>query len=156
MTVERFSLDTNILVYAADSTAGARHERAVELLHAAAAADCHLTLQALAEFYHAVTRGRGAGRDGMSARDAAAVVEDWMIQFPVAAAQPAELAAALKQAAAHRLAFWDALLLETARAAGCAVLLSEDFQHGRSYGGVLVLDPFRDPAPARLQRLLAG
>ena len=151
MTAERFSLDTNILVYAADRSAGAKHEGAIRLLHAAAACDCHLTLQALAEFYHAVTR-----RGGMPAEAAAAIVEDWMIKFPVVAAEAAQFTAALKQVAAHRLAFWDALLLETARAAGCSVLLSEDFQHGRSYGGLLVLDPFRHPAPARLQRLLAG
>ena len=51
MTAERFSVDTNILVYAADAKAGAKHERAVALLHAAAGADCVLTVQALAEFF---------------------------------------------------------------------------------------------------------
>jgi predicted nucleic acid-binding protein len=151
MTTERFSLDTNILVYAADRTAGAKHEQAVALLHEAALADCRLTLQTLAEFFHAVTR-----RGGMRASAAAAIVEDWSIQFPVVGAEAPQLAAALKQVTGHRLAFWDALLLETVRAAGCSVLLSEDFQHGRSYGGVLVLDPFRQPAPGRLRRLLAG
>ena len=151
MTAERFSIDTNLLVYAADSKAGAKHEHAVALLHAAAGADCVLTVQALAEFFHAVTR-----RAGMPVKAAAALVEDWRIQFPVVGAEGPQLSAALAQVTRHRLAFWDALLLETARAAGCRVLLSEDFQHGRSYGGVVVLDPLREPASARLQRLLGA
>ena len=55
MMAERFSLDTDILVFAADSKAWAKHARAVALLHGAAAADCVLTVQVLAEFFHAVT-----------------------------------------------------------------------------------------------------
>ena len=146
---ERFSIDTNILVYAADAGAEAKHERAVTLLHDAAAADCVLTVQALAEFFHAVT-----GKGGMPAKTAAALVEDWRIQFPVVSADGPQLAAALAQVTGHRLAFWDALLLETARAAGCRILLSEEFQHGRSYGGLVVLDPFQPAAAQRVQRLL--
>ena len=81
MMAERFSLDTDILVSAVDSKAGAKHARAVALLHGAAAADCVLTVQVLAEFFHAVTRG------GVPAKAAAALVEDWRIQFPVVAAK---------------------------------------------------------------------
>jgi predicted nucleic acid-binding protein len=150
MTAERFSLDTNILVYAADKLAGDKHHRAVDLLFAAAALDCVLTVQCLAEFFHAVTR-----KAALPVRAAAALVEDWRIQFPVVAADGAALSAALDQVARRRLGFWDALLLETARAAGCKILLSEDFQHGRSYGGLLVLDPLRVPVPAQLARLLS-
>ena len=150
MTIERFSIDTGILIHAADNTAGAKHERAVALLHAAAAADCLLTVQSLAEFHHAVTR-----RGGMPAKAATALVEDWLAQFPIAVAEAGELSAAAKQVARYRFGFWDALLLETVRAAGCRILLSEDFQHGRDYAGVLVLDPLRRPVPARLQPLFA-
>ncbi len=151
MTTERFSIDTNILIYAADNTAGEKHERAGRLLHAAAATDCFLTVQALAEFYHAVTR-----KGGLPAKTAAGLVEDWLLQFRVAAAEAAELSADLKQVIRHRLGFWDALLLETVRTAGCRVLLSEDFQNGRDYGGVLVLDPLRKPRPKQLESLLGA
>jgi len=145
---ERFSLDWDILVAAADSKAGAKHERAVALLHGAAAADCILTVQVLAEFFQAVTRA------GVPAKAAAALVEDWRIQCPVVAAEGAQLSAALSQAVRGRGALWDGLLLETVRAAGCRVLLSGAFPHGRSHGGLLVLDPFHTAASERLQRLL--
>jgi predicted nucleic acid-binding protein len=151
MMAERFSIDTNVLLYAADNTAGEKHKGAVELLHAAAALDCLLTIQGLAEFYHAVTR-----RGGISSRAAAQLVEDWTLQFPTAAPEAAQLSVALQQVVRHGLAFWDALLLETVRAAGCRLLLSEDFQHGRNYGGVLVLDPFRRPIPVRLAPIIGA
>ncbi|HKF61936.1 MAG TPA: PIN domain-containing protein [Dongiaceae bacterium] len=148
MMAERFSLDTDILVSAADSKAGAKHARAVALLHGAAAADCILTVQVLTEFFQVVTRG------GVPAKAAAALVEDWRVQFPVVAAEAPQLSAAIDQAARRRAAFWDALLLETVRAAGCRILLSGAFPHGRSQGGLLVLDPFHAAAAQRLQRLL--
>lgn len=58
MTVDsgRFTLDTDLLVYSVDSTAGARHDLAVEIVDRATECDCYLTLQALSEFYAAVTR----------------------------------------------------------------------------------------------------
>ena len=43
----------------------------------------------------------------------------------------------------HRLSYWDAAILEAARALGCEVVLSEDLTHGRSYDGVRVENPFR-------------
>ncbi|HEX3916907.1 MAG TPA: hypothetical protein VHW60_06175 [Caulobacteraceae bacterium] len=39
--------------------------------------------------------------------------------------------------------FWDALLLASANAAGCDYFLSEDLNDGQSYGGVVVVNPFR-------------
>jgi predicted nucleic acid-binding protein len=151
MGAERFSIAADILVLAADAKAGAAHERAVALLHAAAVADCVLTVQALTEFFEAVTRPRG-----MPVAAATALVADWRILFPLAAAEGPALAAALRAVTRRHLGFRAALLLETARAAGCAVLLTRALPHGRGYGGVVVLDPFRAAAAARLQRLLGA
>jgi predicted nucleic acid-binding protein len=47
-------------------------------------------------------------------------------------------------AAAHRwqISLWDALIVEAARRAGATTLLSEDFQHGMDFDGVVVQNPF--------------
>ncbi len=46
-----------------------------------------------------------------------------------------------------QLNYWDALILATAEQAGCNWLLSEDFQAGRRYGTVTIVNPFeREPA----------
>ncbi len=81
MRGQRFSIDTNILVYSIDKDAGTRHQQARELVDALVETDCVLTLQALAEFFHAVTR-----KDKMPTDEAAAMLHDWMELFPVAVA----------------------------------------------------------------------
>jgi predicted nucleic acid-binding protein len=42
----------------------------------------------------------------------------------------------------HSLSFWDALLVQTASAARCGVLYSEDLQAGARIGNVLIVNPF--------------
>jgi predicted nucleic acid-binding protein len=41
------------------------------------------------------------------------------------------------------LSYWDALILASAEEAGCGYLLSEDFQTGRTFGTVTVVNPFK-------------
>lgn len=150
MTVKgRFSLDTNILVYAVDRDAGERHEHARELMGRAARRDCVLTVQALAEFFHATTR-----KNLLEPSRASAFVRDWLDVFPVAAADEAALADAMNAVDEHRLSFWDAMLWATARLVGCSVILSEDMQDGRRLSGVEVVNPFAADATARLGPLL--
>ena len=42
------------------------------------------------------------------------------------------------------IAFYDALIVEAALAAECALLASEDFQHGRRFGKLRVVNPFKE------------
>ena len=81
---ERFTLDTNLLVYAIDSAAGARHDAAGQIIQHAVRLDCWLTLQAVSEFYAAVTR-----KGIVQPPDAAAQAADWLDLFPCAAASKA-------------------------------------------------------------------
>jgi predicted nucleic acid-binding protein len=43
----------------------------------------------------------------------------------------------------HQVSFWDALLVQIARRAGCTTLLTEDLQDGRRFDGLVVRNPFR-------------
>jgi predicted nucleic acid-binding protein len=136
MNGERFTLDTNILVYSVDRQAGQRRIVADEIIEKAVLRDCWLTLQAVSEFYAATIRKRL-----VPASDAAAQAEDWMTLFPCAAASPAAVRAALAAAAAGRAYYWDALLVATAAEAGCSFILTEDMADGDSFAGVTVLNP---------------
>lgn len=137
MSGERFTVDTNILVYAADELAGSKRDLAVEFMGRAVGCDCVLTLQSLTEFFHAVTR-----KGIVPARDAAAQVRDWMTIYPVVGADDATLAAALQTSTAHKLSIWDSMLIATAAVAGCAVVVSEDMQDRQRIGGVRLCNPF--------------
>lgn len=55
MSGERFTLDTNILIYGIDSQAGARQKIVCHIIDLVLACDCWLTLQAVSEFYSAAT-----------------------------------------------------------------------------------------------------
>jgi predicted nucleic acid-binding protein len=49
-------------------------------------------------------------------------------------------------AARQQLSWFDALIAEAAIRSGCTVLFSEDFSHGRKFGGLTVRNPFHDMA----------
>ena len=134
---KRFTLDTNLLVYAIDSAAGARHDIAGQIIQHAVRLDCWLTLQAVSEFYAVVTR-----KGIVSPPDAAAQAADWLDLFPCAAASETAVRTALADAAVGRAAYWDALLVATASEAGCRVILTEDLADGANLGGVRIRNPF--------------
>lgn len=144
MSADRISLDTNILVYAVDRDAGARHTQALEFVDGAVERDCVLTLQALCEFVAAVT-----SKGKMPLEDAAAQVRDWQLLFPTVAAKPSALPQAIAAVRDHSLSFWDALLWATARDAGVSVLFTEDLQDGRELGGVRFCNPFSGAGRSR-------
>ena len=150
MTVRgRISVDTNILIYAVDRDAGDRHEQSKELLAHAARHDCVLTVQTLAEFFHATTR-----KNLLEVRHASAFVRDWLDVFHIASADAAALLEAIDAVVEHRLSFRDAMIWATVRRSGCSALVSEDMQHGRRLGGVEFINPFATDGLARLSALL--
>lgn len=51
--------------------------------------------------------------------------------------------AALASARRFRISYWDASIIEAARALGCDTVLSEDLQDGQNFAGLRVVNPFR-------------
>ncbi len=131
------TIDTNILIYAIDSRNAEKHRRAATVVGSCLDAHGIIPLQALSEFFRAVTR-KGLLPDA----EAASFVESVRRATSVVASSEDDLAQAMTAHRRHKLQFFDALLLATVRRAGCTVLLSEDMQHERTYDGVQVLNPF--------------
>jgi predicted nucleic acid-binding protein len=48
-----------------------------------------------------------------------------------------------------QISYWDAAVIEAARALGCKTVLSEDLSDRQDYGGITVVNPFRRPARIR-------
>src|SRR5690348_3360470 len=117
----RFALDANLLVYAVDGDAGARHELASQIVLASVRLDCWLTSQSVSEFYAAVVRKRI-----IPAALAAARAEDWLTAYPNVAASGNAVRLALADAVAGRASYWDALMIATVAEAGCTLILTED------------------------------
>lgn len=132
-------VDTNVLLYAAstDPSEARKAKAARGLLEAT---DLALSVQVLQELYVQATRPSRADR--LTHEQAAKLVEA-LLRFPVQETTPTILLAAMATSHRHRLSYWDAAILESARALGCDLVLSEDLAHGRSYDGLRVENPFR-------------
>lgn len=139
-------VDTNVLVYARDTTDPSKHARASEwLAHLWERGEGRLSLQVLQEYYVTTTRKL---RSGLEAEDARADVLDLAAWSPVVA-DAQTVAAAWSVEDRFGLSFWDALIVAAAQVARCDVLLTEELQHDMDLDGVRVADPFR-LAPADL------
>jgi len=73
---------------------------------------------------------------------AAEIVQDCRDAVPVFAANEACLTDAID---AHSWSFRDAMMWATAKHAECRLLISEDGQHGLTFDGVTIVDPFTAP-----------
>ncbi|MDP6623124.1 MAG: PIN domain-containing protein [Alphaproteobacteria bacterium] len=130
----RITFDTNILVYAADSGAGTKHEVAGDLITRATNVDSMLVLQCLAEFFFVATRKAKAEPTVVKE-----FVTDWREVFAIRGADEETFVRAMDAVVLHGIAFWDAMMWAVARQAQCDFLISEDFQDGRQLEGVTFL-----------------
>lgn len=136
--------DTNVLLYTLDSANAAK--QGVALLWRDAGWEHRvgrLSWQVLNEFYANAT-----GKMRASPAIARTMVESY------ARWQPVDFSLGLLQSAWHwidhaSISYWDALILAAAERSGCRWLLSEDFQEGRKFGMVQVVNPFRTK-PAKI------
>ncbi len=136
-------IDTNVLVYRFDPRFPAKQARATQLLRQGIL-DRSIVVphQALIEFVAAVTRPIAGKQPLLPIEAAHREVEDMLVQFPVIYPTEGTLRTALRGAALYRLSWFDAHLWAYADERGLDTLWSEDFEHGRLYGRVKVVDPF--------------
>ena len=139
MSDERQFVDTNVLVYAHDVSAGAKRDRAHELLATlwASGYGC-LSIQVLQEFYVTVTRKVARPLDSGTAAQVVSDLGRWKTHAP----QPRDVLEAIHIQDRSRISFWDAMILHSAAALGCRVIWSEDLKPGRSSTGVFIENPF--------------
>ena len=138
-------VDTNVLLYAHDASETVKQAVARATLDRLwAERGGTLSTQVLQEFYNAATRNLTSPMSRSEAREIIGLYAAW----PVVLLDPALILAATRLEEVHQLSFWDALVVEAARVAGAAVLLTEDMQHGRLIEGLRIQNPFNDQAPA--------
>ena len=133
----RSFLDTNILLYCDDPAHVSKQGRALELvLEHKAQRTGVVSLQVLQEFF--VNATRKLGLDPGLARQKVETYSRFDVFEPVAA----DILAAIDFHRLHRISYWDALVLHSARKSGCRVVLTEDMQHGQEFDGVKIVNPF--------------
>jgi predicted nucleic acid-binding protein len=144
-TVVAVLIDTNVLVYVFDHRFPQKQRVAQGLLQRGiAAGGMLLPHQAIVEFIAVVTRPTKQGPPLLEAGDALREAESLVDQLPVLYPHEGLVRTAIDGATRYQLSWFDAHLWAYAKAYGLSVLISEDFQHGRKYGGVQVVNPFLD------------
>lgn len=138
-----FLVDTNVLVYRFNPRFPAKQRTARELLRAGIIdGSVRVAHQAIVEFVAAVTRARGGSPPLLEPTEARLEAEDMLDQFQVLYPDEALLRTALRGAAAYQFSWFDAHMWAYAEHHGIRELWSEDFQHGRHYGTVRIVNPF--------------
>lgn len=136
---ERAFVDTNVLLYAHDASEPAKQAVATAALQRLwRYRSGVVSTQVLQEFY--VTSTRKLQRP-LSRTEARYIIDLYSI-WPVIAIDPTVILAATRIEEDHQVSFWDALILESARIAGAAFVLTEDLQHGQVIEGVRIENPF--------------
>lgn len=132
-------VDTNVLVYSLDTTAGTKNLRARELMERLWADQTGvLSVQVFQEFYVTMTR---KVRTPIAPRRAIEIIEDlsaWMVHEPKAT----DIVAAAHISVRHEVSFWDAMIIRAAVETGSAVLWTEDLQHGQKIESIEIRNPF--------------
>jgi predicted nucleic acid-binding protein len=131
-------LDSNILVYTDDHDAPDKQAIALALVEAGQTnRDAFVSTQTLEEYFSAATK-----KLKVPAATARAKVE-LFAQLQVVLITVDDVLGAIDVHRLHQISFWDALLVQAARRAGCATLLTEDLQDGRRFDGLVIRNPFR-------------
>lgn len=132
-------VDTNILVYAHDTSAGEKHKRAKALIaNLWDSKEGCLSIQVLQELYVTLVR---KVTTPLQPDTAAAVINDlgqWSIHIPGVD----DILEAIKIQQKHNLSFWDAMIVRSAGQMNCDILWSEDLNAGQVYEGIKVVNPF--------------
>jgi predicted nucleic acid-binding protein len=132
-------VDTNVLVYAHD----ARDPRKQRMARAALtqlwdARAGIVSTQVLQEFYVVATAPHKLAMKPAQARELIELYSTWTVVL----IEPALLLNASRLHERRSVSFWDALIVEAARVAGAARILSEDFAGGGTIDDIAIVDPF--------------
>ena len=139
---DSFFVDTNVLLYALSASEPAKQEIAVTWLDPLwNSGSGRISWQVVHEFY-----AKAVQKLGVPPAVARASVNRMLLWNPQSPSHAA-IQRAWHWCDSAKINFWDALIVAAAEQANCRYLLSEDFQAGRRFGALTVVDPFaRTPA----------
>ncbi len=135
---DKYFVDTNILMYAHDTAAGEKHQRAKALVEELWTTRAGVvSTQVLQELTVNLRRKTKKPLDVKATRD---IVSDYLA-WQVVVNSGESILEALDLETRYQVSFWDALVIQAAHAAGAEILYSEDLSDGQRYGTVVVKNP---------------
>jgi predicted nucleic acid-binding protein len=148
----KIGLDTNILAYAEGIGNASTRRRSLELIERLPLASVLIPAQCLGELYRVLT-----GKARRAAAAARAAILSWADTFEVVDSTWTAFQSAFDLSVSHHFRLWDALILSVCAERRCRLLLSEDLQHGFTWRGMTVVNPYRFPDdPLLVQAIQSG
>ncbi len=138
---DSFFIDTNVLLYAYDRDAGAKHEVAKKLVQQCwEQASGVISIQVLCEFFVRATRKDNAI---INSEEAESIVRNLAYNWWVVVPDVQMVMEAIRGRKNYQFSFWDALIWAAAKKAGVKGIYTEDFQQGQIVEGVEFINPFK-------------
>ncbi len=132
-------VDTNILVYAYDKSAGEKHKVAKQIVEKLwKERNGALSTQVLQEFFVVVTK---KVKNPLSFDSAFQIISDLGL-WKVATIELKDILDAIKLSQRYKISFWDALILCSAINLECSIIWSEDLSSGQYFEKIKVINPF--------------
>jgi predicted nucleic acid-binding protein len=131
-------LDSNILVYAVDSSDPKKQSVARQIISETRFA---VSSQVLSEFFWIVTRKLA---EPLTVTAAQQGIDNICIAMadPVVEIDEQIVRNAIKLSSRYQLPYWDGMILATAKRSGAKRLITEDLNDGALYDGILIDNPF--------------
>ena len=137
---DRYFVDTNILMYAHDASAGEKHDRARALVEELWRDRTGVvSTQVLQELSVNLRKKVRRPLDAKATRD---IVADYLT-WQVIVNRGDSILEAIDLEFRYQISFWDALVIQAAQLSGAEILYSEDLSDGQQYGSVRVINPLR-------------
>jgi predicted nucleic acid-binding protein len=137
---DRYFVDTNILMYAHDTAAGEKHDRAKTLVEELWRDRTGVvSTQVLQELSVNLRKKVRRPLDAKATRD---IVADYLT-WQVIVNGGDSILEAIDLELRYQISFWDALVIQAAQLSGAEILYSEDLSDGQQYGSVRVINPLR-------------
>jgi predicted nucleic acid-binding protein len=135
---ERQFVDTDILVYAHDRSAGEKYARAQAVLRDLwqTGAGC-LSVQVLQDLFVTLTLKVPQPLSVENVRRLVADLATWQVHAP----QAEDVLMAIDLQGRYQTSFWGAMILQSAGQLGAKMVLSEDLNPDQDYAGLQVANP---------------
>lgn len=139
MPDDKTFIDTNVLVYAYDRSAGVKRDIARQILGELwESGKGALSVQVLQEFFVTITK---KVKRPLGLEEARETVAD-LLKWEIVANDGESILRAIAVHERHKLFFWDAMIIQAALKAGATTLLTEDLADGVMIEGLKITNPF--------------
>ena len=137
---DKYFLDTNVVVYSVDLTSPLKRRRARELVTDGTTSKLGvISYQVIQEFVSVASR---RFQSAVAPGDLEEFLRDVLFPMMAVPSSPWLFLDALRLHDRDQLSWYDALIIAAAIQGRCKVLYSEDLQHGRRFGDLVIQNPF--------------